>query len=91
MTALLSLVNGTVDHLSALAAYTCFLCIPTLSLSSPSLPLPSPPPPLPSPSPVADSVTHSNLPEPYKTILKDQKHLVIQHKKVSLDIKISNG
>ena len=52
---------------------------------------PASPSPSPSPSPAAESVTHSKLPEPYKTILKDQKHLVIQHKKVSLEKMISKG
>ena len=83
----------------------CYVCrIPCLfvlhthpsSPSSSSPALPSPPHssllfPSPLPSPAAQSVTHSKLPEPYKTILKDKKHLVIQHNKISLDKMISKG
>ena len=36
-------------------------------------------------------VNHSELPEPYKTILQDKKQLVLQHRKITLDEIIAKG
>ena len=41
--------------------------------------------------PPASEESHSGLPEPYKSLLAHKKHLVFQHRKVSLEKCLTEG